>query len=89
MTPYFIIGYLVGINIAAALVCVWDKRKARKQGWRVSEKTLFIISLIGGSVGMYLTMNAIRHKTRHKKFMIGIPLIIFLQIIAAIIYIAK
>jgi len=89
MTVY-IIGYLVGINLAAVFVCAWDKRKARKNGWRVPEKTLFLISILGGAPGMYFTMNAIRHKTKHKRFMIGIPLIIVLQVIAGIIlYIKK
>ena len=72
--------YLLIINLISAFVCVIDKYRAKKGGYRVSEGTLFTLCLMGGSVGMYLTMKAIRHKTRHKIFMIGIPLIIILQI---------
>lgn len=72
--------YLLIINFISAFICVFDKYRAKKGGYRVSESTLFTLCIIGGSVGMYLTMKAIRHKTRHKRFMIGIPLIIILQI---------
>lgn len=71
--------YLVFINIIAAIICITDKIKARIDGWRISEKTIFIVSLIGGAVGMYVFMQLIRHKTCHKRFMIGLPIIIFLQ----------
>lgn len=67
------------INIVAAMICITDKVKAYLDGWRISEKTLLITSLIGGSVGMYITMQLIRHKTQHKKFMIGLPVIILIQ----------
>ena len=72
--------YILIINFISAFVCVFDKHRAKKGGYRVPESTLFALCLMGGSVGMYLTMKAIRHKTRHKRFMIGIPLIIILQI---------
>ena len=71
--------YLIFINVISVIVCAADKIKAIKGGWRISEKTLFAVSLMGGSVGMYITMLAIRHKTKHKRFMIGIPIIIFIQ----------
>ena len=71
--------YLLFINIIAAIVCIADKIKARRNGWRISEKTLFVLSLIGGALGMYITMQLIRHKTKHKRFMIGLPLIILFQ----------
>ena len=60
---------------------------AKMGGWRIPEQTLFILVLLGGGIGMYFAMKVIRHKTRHKRFMIGIPLIIIFQI--AIIFILK
>lgn len=79
--------YLIIINFISVFVCIFDKRMAIKGARRVPEKTLFALCLLGGSVGMYLTMKAIRHKTKHKRFMIGIPLIILLQL--AIIILLK
>lgn len=75
-----LICYLVAINLLSAIVCAVDKIKAARRSWRISEKTLWVLSLIGGSVGMYLTMKIIRHKTLHKSFMIGLPVLIALQI---------
>lgn len=75
---YFVL-YLVFINIVAVIVCITDKIKARLDDWRIPEKTLFVISVMGGALGMYVTMNLIRHKTKHKRFMIGLPLILLLQ----------
>lgn len=71
--------YYVAINIIGFLVMFYDKKMAIKNRWRVSEKTLFLIATIFGSVGIYLGMIVFRHKTKHLKFKIGIPLVIFLQ----------
>ena len=76
----FIIYTLV-INIIAILITGYDKLCAKKHSWRVKERTLMLVSVLGGSIGMYITMQLIRHKTRHFKFMVGIPLIMILQII--------
>lgn len=73
--------YLLFINVIAVIVCFADKIKAKNGSYRISEKTLFAISVLGGSVGMYAAMKTIRHKTKHKRFMIGIPLIIILQLL--------
>lgn len=83
-----IIGYyLLAINIAGAIVVCWDKFCAKNGRWRVPERTLFLFCLLGGSPAVYLTMRTIRHKTLHKRFMFGIPAIIFVQLIAiALIY---
>lgn len=78
---YFVIVYLIIINIVAISVTAYDKYAARKRRWRVKENTLLLISALGGSVGMYLTMQFIRHKTRHLKFMLGIPVILVIQVI--------
>ena len=72
--------YLVVISLLAVYLAVRDKNSARKHAWRVKERTLFFVSVLGGSVAMLLTMLAIRHKTRRAKFMVGIPLIILLQV---------
>ena len=71
--------YLIFINVVAVIICIIEKLKAKIDGWRVSEKTLFIVSAIGGALGMYITMQLIRHKTKHKRFMIGLPVIILVQ----------
>ena len=75
--------YFAAISLVALFVTVYDKWAAKKRPkHRTPERTLLIISALGGSVFMYLTMKVIRHKTQHKKFMIGIPVIIFLQLAA-------
>lgn len=74
--------WLILINFVSVIVCIYDKHRAKCGKWRVRERTLWALTLLGGGVGMYLTMRLIRHKTLHKSFMIGIPLIVILQIIA-------
>lgn len=76
----YLIYYLIFINVLSAIVCIADKIKAKHHKRRVSEKTLFVLSFLGGALFMYITMQLIRHKTLHKRFMIGLPLIIVLQI---------
>lgn len=77
----YILLYLIFINLLSAVICIADKLAAIRHKRRISEKTLWLLSVFGGSVGMYLTMHIIRHKTLHKRFMIGIPLVIILQIV--------
>ena len=79
----FIYIYLAAISIFAVIITALDKRRAVHRDWRVKEATLRLVSALGGSVFMLLTMLLIRHKTRHIKFMLGIPLIILLQAGAA------
>lgn len=77
--------YFATVSLVALGVTVYDKWAAKKRPkHRTPERTLLIISALGGSVFMYLTMQVIRHKTQHKKFMIGIPVIIFLQLAAVV-----
>ena len=80
--------YLLAVSVIAMFVTAADKIKAKNRKSRIRERTLFIWAILGGSVAMYLTMLGIRHKTKHKRFMIGIPLIIILQIAAvcAVLY---
>ncbi len=73
--------YLIAVNLISCAVCCYDKRQSRISGRRISEKNLLVLSILGGSPAMYLTMKTVRHKTRKRKFMIGIPVIIFFQLI--------
>lgn len=75
-----IIIYLIVINIIGIIINIADKQKAKHHKWRIPEATLWTVALLGGSVGSYVTMKIIRHKTKHKSFMIGFPLIISFQI---------
>ena len=81
--------YIISINLVSDLVCCIDKRQARCQGRRISEKNLFALCLAGGALGMYFTMLRIRHKTRHKRFMIGLPLIILFQLAVLLLILTK
>lgn len=76
--------WLCVISLIAIGITVADKIKAKRNRWRVPEATLLMISALGGSAAMYLTMLTIRHKTRHIKFMLGIPLILVFQIVVVI-----
>lgn len=77
--------YIAAISLFAVIQTIFDKRRAVRGGWRVKESSLLLTAVLGGSVAMLLTMLVIRHKTRKKKFMLGIPVIIVLQIAAAIL----
>ena len=76
--------YLAAISLISVIVTVHDKRAAKKRKRRVPERDLLLLSIFGGSVAMYMTMQLIRHKTKHAKFMIGIPVIMLLQLTAVI-----
>ena len=77
-------AYLLIISLVSVIVCIYDKKisKKNKVELRVPEKTLMLLSALGGGVAMFLCMLAIRHKTKHVKFMLGIPLIIALHAFA-------
>ena len=79
-----IIYILIVINIITFLVYGIDKFKAKQGSWRISEATLLLLAVIGGSIGALLGMQVWRHKRMHKKFKYGLPLILLAQI--AIIY---
>lgn len=80
-----IITYFILINIISAIIAAVDKFKAKHGKWRVSEKTLFVLSAIGGAIGMYITMQLIHHKTKKMRFMVGIPLIFFAELLIAVL----
>lgn len=73
--------YLVAVNLVALLMFGVDKLKARHSFWRIPEKTLILSALAGGSIGALSGMLLFRHKTRHKLFTIGLPLILLLQLL--------
>ena len=77
--------YLLVMNITGIAVMAIDKSKARHHAWRIPEKTLFLVSLLGGSLGTWAGMYIFRHKTRHWYFVVGMPAIFFIQI-AALVY---
>ena len=81
---WVIVGYPIVINVAAVCLTVHDKRAAVKRKRRVPEKKLMLVTALGGGVGMYLTMYAVRHKTKHLKFVIGVPVITILETAAVI-----
>ena len=75
-----IICYLLAVNIVTFFLYGIDKYKAKKGKWRISEATLLTMAAIGGSIGAWAGMRLWHHKTMHKKFKYGIPLIIIMQI---------
>ena len=77
--------YLCIVNAAGFLLMLLDKLKAKKNLWRIPEATLFTVAAIGGSLGCILGMYTVRHKTKHPKFTIGMPLILSVQVIAIIL----
>lgn len=76
----YLIYYLIVINVIGVIINCLDKYKAKHNKWRIKEATLWIIGLIGGAPLSYLTMKTIRHKTKHKSFMIGMPILAIMQI---------
>lgn len=83
-TTHILLVYLAVISLISVIVCIYDKKisKRGKVELRIPEKSLLLLSALGGSVAMLLCMLAIRHKTKHVKFMLGIPLIILVQVAA-------
>lgn len=79
-----ILIYILLINLIAFYFYWNDKRRAKKNKWRIPENTLLLIALIGGSIGALLGMKVFRHKTKHWKFKILVPLFLILQIVLAV-----
>ena len=80
---YFLL-YLLLINAAAFVLMLVDKVKAKKNRWRISERTLMLSAVLGGSVGALLGMYTFRHKTKHIKFTLGVPAILIAQLALAL-----
>ena len=75
--------YLLIINLVAFAVFGIDKRRAVKDRWRVPEKTLFLLAILGGSIGAWAGMRVFHHKTKHWYFKFGIPVILIVQVVLA------
>lgn len=80
MIKYFIFYFII-INIISFILMFLDKRRAIKNKWRISENTLMLVSILGGSIGGILGMYTFRHKTKHIKFKVGIPIILIIQLL--------
>ena len=78
-------GYLILINAASFLLMLADKKKAKRNMWRIPEKVLLGTAVLGGSLGVLAGMYTFRHKTKHLKFTIGVPVILVSQIAIAVI----
>ena len=76
--------YLIVMNLIGLAVMAMDKSKARHHAWRIPEKTLFLVSILGGSVGTWAGMYLFHHKTKHWYFVVGMPLILSAQLAAGV-----
>ena len=79
-----IVTYLIAVNLISFTTMGVDKVKARKRSWRSPESTLFVLALIGGSIGSTAGMHIFRHKTKHWYFLYGMPAILFVQILIVV-----
>ena len=82
-----IIIYFIIINILGFLIMFIDKQKAKKGKWRIPEKTIFIVTALGGGIGTIAGMYSFRHKTQKVGFVVGLPLITIVEIIAIIYFV--
>ena len=89
MTTLLIIIYLIAINVITFLVYGIDKWKAKRSKWRIPEATLLGLAVIGGSIGAWLGMKVWHHKTMHKKFKFGLPVIIIIQLLIIGYFVAQ
>ena len=80
-----ILAYIAAVNLLTLFLMRVDKQKAMKKQFRIPERTFFLLSLLGGATGTYVGMKTFRHKTKHGKFTVGIPVLIVLNL-AAFIY---
>ncbi len=78
-----LLAWLLIINLFGFIQMFADKRRAKKDKWRIPEKRLFLVAAIGGSIGSILGMQVFRHKTKHKSFVIGMPAILVAQAVLA------
>ena len=89
MLYQILLVYLLLVNAAGFLLMLVDKIKAKRNLWRIPEATLMGVAAIGGSIGAIVGMNLFRHKTKHAKFYIGLPVILAIQIILAYLLVLK
>lgn len=84
-----LVWYLIGINVLTFLLYGIDKWRAQRDRWRIPEDTLIWLVIVGGSIGALLGMYLFRHKTKHRKFTIGIPVILAVQLILAYFFLPR
>ena len=85
----FVIAYVIIINIIGLLSMFIDKYRAIKNKWRIPEKTLFLIAILGGSIGSNIGMRLFRHKTKHWYFVFGMPAILIIQLVIISLVLGK
>jgi len=81
-----LILYLIGASTIAFMMMGIDKQKAKKQQWRIPERTLWSLAIIGGALGVLIGMRFFRHKTKHRSFTIGMPILLIIHIALLFIY---
>jgi len=84
-----IVIYLISINLLGFMLMLFDKYKAKRSMYRTAEKTLLTVALIGGSIGSLIGMYTVRHKTKHARFTVGIPIMLVLQIALTVYCVVK
>lgn len=83
---WIVLVYVAVMSLITFAVFGLDKFKAKANRWRIRERTLFLLAILGGGIGAFLGMQIFRHKTQHKQFVIGIPAIMIVQFIALILF---
>ena len=86
MIEKILLIYLVLVNLIAFAMYGIDKRKAIKDQWRIPEKTLLLVALLGGSFGAFTGMQLFHHKTKHWKFLLGVPACMILHVVLTVLY---
>lgn len=84
-----IIGYILIVNLVGFVIMGVDKKRAVRGAWRISERSLFLTAIIGGSLGCILGMQHFRHKTKHWYFKYGMPAILLIQILLILLFCGK
>lgn len=82
----FAAAYLIAVNIAGFVLMCSDKVRAQRGEWRIPEEDLFAVAVIGGSIGVLAGMYTFRHKTLHRRFVLGIPAILFVQLAVCVFF---
>ena len=81
--------YLIGVNLLTFIAYGIDKYKAKHKHWRISEASLLLLAILGGSPAAMLAMYLFHHKTRHKKFRYGVPAILLLQVVIVVVILRR
>lgn len=87
--PHLVIHYFFILNLVSFLLMGLDKYKARRHAWRIQEKTFFLLAICGGAIGCLLGIYLFRHKTKHAKFTLGMPVILILQFVLLFYFLSR